>query len=114
MDFFLRCTLRFLSGSTRGFPLWFRCRWVFQLGREATQERCLVYRLHLLSCSRNKCLLAARGRVRLREVPDVNWQAWRLKTPVPLATWWLHGPLKEKPRYFFDSGVFFTDLVPER
>ena len=81
MDFFLRCTLWFLSGSTCGFPLWFRCRWVFQLGREATQERCLVYRLHLLSCSRNKCLLAARGRVRLREVPDVNWQAWRLKNP---------------------------------
>ena len=74
VDFFLRCTLRFLTGSTCGFPLWFRCRWVFQLGREATQERCLVESL-------KKCLLAARGRVRLREVPDVNWQAWRLKKP---------------------------------
>ena len=36
------------------------------------------------------------------------------KNPVPLATWWLHGPPKEKPRYLLDSGVSFTDLVPER
>jgi hypothetical protein len=33
---------------------------------------------------------------------------------VPLATQWLHGTKKAKPRYLYDSGVFFAVLVPER
>ena len=52
---------------------------------------------------------------------EERWAAQPLSVPgcsrrnlVLLATWWLHGPTKEKPRYLFDSGVFFTDLVPER
>lgn len=39
---------------------------------------------------------------------------YTVQNPVPLATWWLHDPGKEKPRYRIDSGVSFTELVPER
>ena len=31
-----------------------------------------------------------------------------------VATWWLHGTQKQKPRYQKDSGVSFAVLVPER
>ena len=30
---------------------------------------------------------------------------YTVQNPVPVATWWLHGLEKEKPRYQFDSGV---------
>jgi len=38
---------------------------------------------------------------------------YMVQNPVPLATWWLHEPEKKKPHYLKDSGVSFTDLVPE-
>jgi hypothetical protein len=31
-----------------------------------------------------------------------------------MATQWLHGTIKAKPRYLYDSGVSFAVLVPER
>ena len=51
-----------------------------------------------------------------RTMPKPAWSCAspkKCRNPVPAATWWLHDPEKEKPRYVLDSGVSFTDLVPE-
>ena len=56
---------------------------------------------------------------------DLGWGCWqmigaatRIGVLGPVAEIVLHPPLhrteKEKLRYLLDSGVFFTDLVPER
>lgn len=37
-----------------------------------------------------------------------------VQNPVPLATWWLHDPGKQKPRYLLDSRASLIYLVPER
>ena len=33
---------------------------------------------------------------------------YTVQNTVPLATWWLHEPAKEKPHYHFDSRVSFV------
>ena len=42
------------------------------------------------------------------------FHGYTVQNPVPVATQWLHGAGKEKPRYCLDSRVSFTDLVPVR
>ena len=38
-------------------------------------------------------------------------QPKKCRNPVPAATWWLHDPEKEKPRYRLDSRVSLYSLV---
>ena len=43
-------------------------------------------------------------------VPCGYMHGYTVRNPVPLATWWLHGPEKKKPRYRLDSRVSFVYL----
>lgn len=44
----------------------------------------------------------------------VGCDACEVQNPVPLATWWLHDPEKQKPRYLLDSRASLIYMVPER
>ena len=39
------------------------------------------------------------------------WPRW-CKNPAPVATWWLHAPEKEKPRYVLSSRASLRYLAP--
>jgi hypothetical protein len=47
-------------------------------------------------------------------LPRAAYIGFMVQNDVSLATQWLHGATKAKPRYLYGSGVPFAVLVPER
>ena len=107
-----------LFGS-RLVPLWFPLRFplVVQLPLDFLSVqgghtgKMPVVALACVVLQQDKVLTSPARTGRFAEVPDVNWQMGVWRNPAPLATWWLHDPKNNKPRYLFDSGVSLCFLV---